>query len=74
MELTGKYGFGKEALDFHGKLRTQAHVSEMVGGWKHWALKPMDPFFAKEGYGAVVSIKVTGTREKPQFGFDRGHR
>ncbi len=74
VELTGRYTFEKEVLDFHGKLRTQAHVSQMVSGWKHWLLKPMDPFFAKEGYGAVISIKVAGTREKPQFGFDHGRR
>lgn len=36
--------------------------------------KPVDPFFAKDGYGAVVNIKVTGTRGNPQFGLDRGHR
>jgi len=71
VELTGRYTFEKEELDFHGKLRTQAHVSQMVSGWKHWLLKPVDPFFAKEGYGAVISIKVAGTREKPQFGLDR---
>jgi hypothetical protein len=74
VELAGSYTFEKEKLDFHGKLRTQAHVSQMVSGWKHWVLKPADPFFAKEGYGAVISIKVAGTREKPQFGLDRGRR
>lgn len=74
VELTGRYGSEEEDLDFHGKLRTQAHVSQMSSGWKRWALKPVDPFFAKEGYGAVVNIKVTGTRGNPQFGLDRGHR
>ncbi len=74
VELTGSYTFEREELDFHGKLRTQAHVSQMASGWKHWLLKPVDPFFAKEGYGAVISIKVAGTREKPQFGLDHGSR
>ena len=71
VQLDGTYQFGTEALDFHGKLRLQARLSKTMTGWKRFVLTPVDPFFAKEGYGTVVSIKVTGTRNSPQFGLDR---
>jgi hypothetical protein len=32
----------------------------------------VDPFFAKEGAGTVLRIKVDGTTKEPQFGLDRG--
>jgi len=32
----------------------------------------VDPFFSKAGAGTLLPIKVTGTRENPEFGFDRG--
>jgi hypothetical protein len=43
----------------------------MVSKWKRWALKPVDPFFARQGYGTVAKIKIEGSREKPKFGLDR---
>ena len=36
-------------------------------GWKHWALKPVDPFFSKQGFGTLLNIKVEGTAEKPSL-------
>ncbi len=71
VELIGHYLFGSEQLDFEGKARTQARVSQMVTGWKRWALKPIDRFFAKDGYGAVVRIRINGTRERPEFAVAR---
>jgi hypothetical protein len=72
VELAGQYLFESEELDFRGKLRLQARVSETMTGWKRWVLKPVDPFFAKEGAGTVLKIAVTGTRSNPKFGLDRG--
>ena len=72
VELAGHYIFDSEELDFRGKLRLQARVSETMTGWKRWVLKPVDPFFAKEGAGTLLSIAVTGTRSNPKFGLDRG--
>jgi len=40
--------------------------------WKRWLLKPVDPYFAKEGYGTVADFKIGGTRENLTFGLDRG--
>ena len=72
VELAGQYLFESEELDFHGKLRLQARVSQTMTGWKRWVLKPVDPFFAKEGAGTLLKIAVTGTRSNPKFGLDRG--
>jgi hypothetical protein len=41
-------------------------------GWKRWALKPVDPFFAKEGAGTFLRIAVTGSSQQPKFGLARG--
>jgi hypothetical protein len=45
-----------------------------VTGWKHIALKAVDPFFSKAGAGTVLPIKITGKRGQPQFGLDRGRK
>lgn len=75
VDLAGNYVFHSQELDFHGTARMQARLSQMMKSrWKRLALKPVDPFFAKEGYGMVVKIKITGTREKPAFGLDRGRK
>lgn len=67
--LTGEYLFGPQTLDFTGEARIQAKVSEMMKSrWKRWVLKPVDPFFSKQGYGTVTKIRVSGTREQPKFG------
>jgi hypothetical protein len=33
-------------------------------------LKPVDPFFKKNGAGAVIPIKVSGTKSAPKFGLN----
>jgi hypothetical protein len=71
VHLAGRYLFDHEELDFRGKLRLQAKVSQTMTGWKRWLLKPVDPFFAKDGAGTVLSIAVTGPRANPNFGLDR---
>ena len=66
--LQGSYGMKSEAMDFHGTARMQARLSQMVTGIKSLLLKPIDPFFAKQGAGVVVPISITGTRSQPSFG------
>lgn len=70
IDLAGKYGVEGSTLDFAGTARTQATVSQMVGGWKGVLLKPADRFFKKDGAGTEVPIHVDGTRDNPQFGVD----
>ena len=71
VDLAGTYNLKKDDIDFHGTLRLQAKVSETMTGWKRWVLKPVDPFFSKQGAGTLLHIQVTGTSKDPQFGRDR---
>jgi hypothetical protein len=71
--MSGDYSLDGEVFDFHGLARLDAHVSQMVGGWKSILLKPVDPFFAKNGAGTQVPIQVTGTRSDPKIGLDFKH-
>ncbi len=71
--LTGTYDLAGQTLDFTGTARLHAHVSQMVTGWKSWLLKPVDPFFAKNGAGTQVPIKVGGTTAHPDIGLDFHH-
>jgi hypothetical protein len=68
VRVAGQYRFRQEVLDFSGEARIQARVSQMMKtGWKRWALKPVDPFFSKQGYGTVAQFTITGTRDQPKF-------
>jgi len=71
--LAGDYDLARDTVDFHGTLRLLAKISQTMTGWKRWALKPLDPFFSKNGAGTFLHIKVDGSTRKPKFGLDRGH-
>jgi hypothetical protein len=70
-DLNGSYRL-EGPLDFHGTMQLQAKLSQTMSGWKHWLLKPIDPFFSRNGAGTFMKIKVSGTTDNPQFGLDRG--
>jgi hypothetical protein len=73
--LTGEYTLNGERFEFEGKLRTNAKVSQMVASkWKSILLKPVDPFFKKNGAGAEIPVKISGTRSAPKFGLDLRHK
>ena len=73
--LTGEYSLDGERFEFDGKIRTDAKVSQMVASkWKSILLKPVDPFFKKDGAGAEIPVKVSGTRSAPKFGLDLHHK
>ncbi|MCW5963505.1 MAG: hypothetical protein KIT83_05655 [Bryobacterales bacterium] len=75
VNLDGSFNLGTDVLDFHGILRTDAKLSQMMKSrWKRWALKPVDPFFSKDGAGAQFNIAITGSRDNPNFGLDRGRK
>jgi hypothetical protein len=74
VHLAGAYNLKKDEIDFHGVLKLEANVSETMTGWKRWVLKPIDPFFAKEGAGTLLHIQVTGTSKQPEFGRDHGKK
>lgn len=69
--LGGTYGLVSEELNFDGTLRMDATISEAAGGGvKGFFLKAVDPLFKKGKSGAVLPIKVRGTRSEPKFGLD----
>ncbi len=70
IDLAGNYQFDGP-IDFHGTMKLQAKLSQTMTGWKRWVLKPVDPFFSKNGAGTFLHIKVAGTAGDPQFGLDR---
>jgi len=72
IQLKGTYAVKGGALDFTGTAKTDATVSEMVGGWKGLLLSPLDRHFEKDGAGTEIPIHINGTREKPEFGLDLG--
>jgi hypothetical protein len=72
--LVGEYTLDGERFEFEGKVRTDAKVSQMVASkWKSILLKPVDPFFKKNGAGAEIPVKVSGTRSAPKFGLNLHH-
>jgi hypothetical protein len=74
VNMTGTYGLDGQEFDFRGKARMDAKVSQMTTGWKSILLKPVDPFFRKDGAGTEVPIRITGTESEPHFGLDFGHK
>jgi hypothetical protein len=72
IHLHGTYRAKGGTLDFTGTAKMQATVSQMVGGWKGFLLKPADRFFKKHGAGAEIPIYIAGTRDDPHFGYNGG--
>jgi hypothetical protein len=73
--LTGEYSLDGDRFEFDGKMRTDAKVSQMVASkWKSILLKPVDPFFKKNGAGAEIPVKISGTKSAPKFGLDLHHK
>jgi hypothetical protein len=75
IQLSGVYSLDGNEFDFSGKVRTEAKLSQMVTSkWKSLLLKPVDPFFKKDGAGAEIPVKVTGTKGSPKFGLNLHHK
>jgi hypothetical protein len=74
IRLDGTYKMRGEELDFNGDLRTDAKLSQMVGGKKSFFLKAIDPFFSKEGAGTLIPIGISGTRDNPTLEISMFHK
>jgi hypothetical protein len=74
VNLTGTYSLDGNQFDFHGKARLDAKLSQMVTGWKSKLLKPVDPFFSKNGAGTEVPVEIHGTKSDPHFVLDFGRQ
>jgi hypothetical protein len=73
VNLTGVYSLDGQKFEFTGEVLTKAKLSQMVASkWKSLLLKPVDPFFRKDGAGAKIPVKVSGTKSAPKFGLDIG--
>ena len=74
VQLNGAYGLKSEEIEFDGTVRMDATISDAadVGGFKGFLLKAVDPLFRKKGAGALIPIKVRGTKDDPKFGLDVG--
>jgi AsmA-like C-terminal region len=72
VRLSGTYGLLTEAIDFKGTLFMDAKISETVGGFKRVLLKVVDPLFKGEKGGSAIPIRISGRRDKPTFGLDKG--
>lgn len=73
VQIAGRYGLANETLEFDGTVRMRATVSQAAGGGlKSVVLKVVDPIFRREGAGAVLPIRLRGTRDQPKFGLDFG--
>ena len=71
VELSGQYGMKQEDIAFNGNLYMDAKLSQTVSGFKSLLLKVVDPIFRRNGR-TVVPIRITGTRNDPQFGVNVG--
>jgi hypothetical protein len=74
VNLSGTYSLDGNEFDFHGTARMDAKLSQMVTGWKSVLLKPVDPFFSKNGAGTEIPVAITGTKSEPRLGLDFGQK
>lgn len=73
-DVHGQYSLDGNVFDFHGTLKLKAKLSQMTTGWKSILLRPVDPFFSKNGAGTEIPFRVSGTRSEPHFGLDFGNK
>jgi hypothetical protein len=72
VQLAGSYALEQETMNFKGTLFMDAKISETTTGIKRVLLKVVDPLFKRDGGGSALPIKITGTRDNPSFGLDKG--
>lgn len=68
IDLQGTYGVEGGALNFQGKAKLDATVSQLVGGVVGELLKPADRFFKKDGAGTEIPVRISGTEKDPEVG------
>jgi hypothetical protein len=68
--LSGSYDLRAGTINFAGNLLTDASLADMTSGWKSLVARVAQPFFSRPGGGSRLPIRISGSREKPQFGLD----
>jgi len=72
LKLHGTYSLDSSEMDFHGTLMLQAKLSQTTTGAKSFFLRAVDPLFKGKKGGSELPIEITGTKDNPSFGLDRG--
>ncbi len=72
VNMKGGYALRSGAISFEGTAKLDATVSQMTTGFKSKLLRPLDPFFSRDGAGTVIPIMVGGTRGEPSFTLNIG--
>jgi hypothetical protein len=70
VRLDGTYALRTQVMDFKGDLLLEATLAETTTGAKAVLGKIFQPLFHRPGGGSKLPIRVSGTRDKPQFGLD----
>ena len=70
VQIAGTYDLKGEALDFRGNLLLDATLAETTSGWKAVVARVAQPLFRRPGGGSKLPIRISGPREKPEFGLD----
>jgi uncharacterized protein involved in outer membrane biogenesis len=70
VRLDGTYVLRTQAMDFKGNLLLDAKLAETTTGAKSVIGTILQPLFQGPKGGTKLPIKVTGTRQAPQFGLD----
>ncbi len=60
LDLSGAFNLTNQHANFAGDLRMQTGISHLTTGLKSLLLKPLTPFFRKDGAGTVLPIAITG--------------
>lgn len=68
--MQGTYSLDGRQFNLQGIALLDAKVSQTMTGMKSILLKPVGPFFHKNGAGSQIPIKVTGTQSSPKFGLN----
>ncbi len=70
VRIAGTYDIKREALDFRGHLLLDASLAETTSGWKAVVGAVAQPLFRRPGGRSKLPIRISGPREKPEFGLD----
>jgi hypothetical protein len=72
VQLQGSYDLHSQEMNFTGELLTDATLADMTSGFKSLVARLAQPLFRRKGGGTRLPIRISGTREKPEFGLDFG--
>jgi hypothetical protein len=70
IQLSGTYDLRSVMIDLHGQARLDARLSHMTTGFKSVLLRLADPFFAKDGAGTLLPVRITGPADHPAFALE----